>query len=380
MPPIPVSVVTTIDPVLRESALAGLVLGSPGAVAVRHDLLEGALRRVVVDATGVVEDVTVPLEHACLSCCVRQDAVPTLARLAADGPWSDVVLALPVTADPLPVVRALVTAMAPAGALAHTRLAATVAVVDLDDAESDLLDDGLCAERGLALGEDDERAVGEALAAQVEKVDLLVTVGQDATGSGLVDRLRAVGSRRLDGLHALAASDLSVGHHDPARAEARAHPLGARGPERPDGGPWSGSGDDRSWTLVLDAARPLHPDRLLDQIERLGAGRLRSRGVFRVVNRPDSACLWDGAGGQLCVADLGPWDEAAPHHSPHTRLCFVGAGDHDDAQALRATIVNAFFAAVTRPEEIADGGLAWLGREDVLAPWLGDRATSYLGA
>ena len=83
-PRVALSVLATIDPVLRDSAVFGLVVGAPRVVALRHDIRasEGALRRVVVDATGVVEDEVVPLEHACLSCAVREDAVPTLRRLA----------------------------------------------------------------------------------------------------------------------------------------------------------------------------------------------------------------------------------------------------------------------------------------------------------
>src|SRR6187402_1951214 len=99
---IPVSVLATIDPVLRDSALFGLLTDTPGVVAARHDIYEDHLRRVVLDATGVIEDVLVPLEHACLSCAVREDAVPTIARLARDGRWSHVLLALPISAEPLP--------------------------------------------------------------------------------------------------------------------------------------------------------------------------------------------------------------------------------------------------------------------------------------
>lgn len=93
----------TVDPVVRDTAIASLVLGSPRTVVVRHDLLpdDGALRRVVIDATGVVEDLVVPLAHACVLCSMREDAVPTLARLAASGRWTDLVLAL--TVPPLPV-------------------------------------------------------------------------------------------------------------------------------------------------------------------------------------------------------------------------------------------------------------------------------------
>jgi hypothetical protein len=172
------SVLVAVDPVLRDAAAASLTLTTPGVAVVRHDLrpADGTVRRVVVDADGVVEDEIVPLAHACLSCSVREDAVPTLARLAGDGRWTDLVLALPVTAEPLPVTRALSALTEPDGELAHLRLASTVAVVDLDALPTDLLGDDLVDERGIALTEDDERPVGEALAAQLEQVDLVERV------------------------------------------------------------------------------------------------------------------------------------------------------------------------------------------------------------
>jgi G3E family GTPase len=365
------SVLVAVDPVLRDAAAASLTLGAPGVVVLRHDLLpdDGALRRVVVDATGVVEDETVALEHACVSCSVREDAVPTLARLADDGRWAHLVLALPVTAEPLPVARALAAQAAPGGELAGLRLAATVGVVDLDALEADLLGDDLVDERGLALTEGDQRPVGEALAAQLEQVDVVVTTGDAPTGSGLVDRLRAVDSDRVEGLHDLDPLALAVRAHVPAAAERRAHPLGARSGCRLAEDP-----RDRSWSLLLRSDRPFHPERLLAHVEDLGTGPVRSRGVFHVPNRPDSACLWDGAGGALCVADLGTWDEVAAGHRPVTRILVVGAGEPRDAREMHDRILDAFGEALATGDEVADGGLRWLGRDDVLAPWLGSRS------
>ena len=382
---IPVSILASTDPVLRDSALFGLLMDGPGVVAVRHDILVDALRRVVLDATGVVEDVLVPLEHACLSCAVREDAVPTIARLARDGRWSHVLLALPVSAEPLPAARALAAEAAPGGALAHTRVATALTVVDVDTLQHDLFGDDTLVDRGLELTADDERSVGEALAAQIEQADLVVTGGNEpvsATTSGLLDRLRGAGTRRVDGLHALAAADLGAATHSPARAERRAHPLGALVITGPGGVP-----DDRSWTVELRSPLPFHPERLLERIEDLGSGGLRARGVFHVADRPGLACLWDGAGGQLAVADLGPWSEVCAGTAPHTRIVVVGVADdrgagggvhggpggggaiRDDRQRLR----EAFHAALCTPEEAADG-VEWLWREDHLAPWLGARS------
>ncbi|WP_402463635.1 GTP-binding protein [Isoptericola aurantiacus] len=364
-------VLVSSDPVLRDTAAASLTLTSPGVAVVRHDLLPdaGALRRVVVDATGVVEEVTVGLAHPCVSCSVREDAVPTLARLAAAGRWTDLVLALPVTAEPLPVARALSAHASPGEMLDGLRLTATVAVVDLDQVEADLLGDDLVDERGLALTDTDERPLGEALAAQLEQVDVVVTTGDDPTGDGLTDRLRARDSRRIDGLHELDVAALATHRHDSAAAEGRAHPLGARDARRDPTNP-----HDRSWSLLLKSPRPFHPERLLAHIEHLGTGPVRSRGVFHVPDRPDSLCLWDGAGGALCVADLGTWQEVAAGRPPVTRILVVGAGEPAESEKVRDLILDAFGESLATGAEVDDGGLHWLGREDVLAPWLGARA------
>jgi len=367
-PRVPLSILGSIDRVLRDSAVFGLVVDAPGTVALRHDILaaQGALRRVVVDSEGVVEDVVVPLEHACLSCAVREDALPTIDRLARDGRWDHVLLALPVTAESFAVSRALASATGPGGELPTVRVSTTLAVIDVETVEDDLLGFDLVRDRGTALTEDDERSVGEALAALLEHVDLVVTTGDDdahPTSSGLVDRLRAATSRRLAGLHELSALDLAASDHDAAAGEARAFPLGARGAH---GLPSSGS-RDRSWTLELTSHLPFHPQRLLDEVERLGTGRLRSRGVFWVPNRPGSVCMWDGAGGQLSIGEIGPWRDRLPQ----TRLVFVGATTPDDDP--RDTITEAFGRALATPAEMLGGDLHRLDPQDALEPWLGAR-------
>ncbi|KAJ8139295.1 hypothetical protein OY671_007493, partial [Metschnikowia pulcherrima] len=163
--------------------------------------------------------------------------------------------------------------------------------------------------------------------------------------------------------------------HDPVAGERRAHPLGARGPlprhARPAG--------DRSWTVESCSARPFDPERSSRRIEDSGTGRVRSRGVFHVANRPDSSCAWDGAGGQLCIGTLGTWDDATTAEGrpvePHTRVVVVGATppDGETGDGVRERVLDAFRDVLATPDESADGGSRWLGRTDVLAPWLGAR-------
>ncbi|WHP18599.1 GTP-binding protein [Cellulomonas sp. ES6] len=364
MTPTTLTVLATVDPLLRDAVAFGVVTDRPRTVVLRHDIVDGpdggGIRRVVADAGGVLEDVLVPLAHACLSCSVREDAVPTLERLARDGRWDAVLLALPVSAESLPVTRALGAAAREGGRLRGLRLARVVAALDLATLEHDLLGDDLLAERGIALTEDDERGVGEALAAQVAHADVLLVSGDAAehpVASDLLDHVRAADGLRVDGVWGVDADVLLSGRHDAAAAERRLDPRAAA----PVAGAPTAHG---VWTLDLRADRPLHPDRLVAEVSRLGGGRHRSRGHFWVPTRPDSVCGWDGAGRQLSIGEIGTWGRG----TPSTRLVFTGVDD------VRGDLLAAFEDVLVSAREHARGLHAWLGREDVLAPWLGDRA------
>lgn len=360
----PLVVLATVDPLLRDSVAFGTVLDRPRTVVLRHDIVDdedgGSIRRLIADASGVVEDVVVPLEHACLSCSVREDAIPTLARLAKDGRWDAIMLALPVSAESLPVTRALAAETRRGGLLPTLRLASVVAALDLSTAVDDLLGDDLLDERGLALTSDDRRSVGEALAAQLTHADVVLTTGEpgdDLIASDLVDHLRGAGGRRLDGLYTSDLASLWSAVHDVTVAEERLDPLLVRLPEVTE----SPSG---VWSMELRSALPLHPERFVRDVARLGEGRLRSVGHFWVPSRPDSVCIWDGAGGQLSIGAMGRWGRRAQQ----TLLVFTGVDDVRDE--LRA----AFADVLMTEAEFAAGFHPWLGRADVLEPWLGDRS------
>lgn len=164
--------VCSIDEILRESASAGLMCDLPTAVLIRHDLLPSRqlLRRVVCNQHGIVEDVLLPLEHSCLSCALREDIVPTVQRVAESQTGHPIVLALPVTAEPMPVLRALATSSG-----RGIEVAGVLSAFEGAELHRDLLGDDLLADRGLALAVDDRRAVGEVLSHQIESADVLLT-------------------------------------------------------------------------------------------------------------------------------------------------------------------------------------------------------------
>ena len=146
---------------------------------------------MITDRTGRLVDEMMPLEHACLHRTVRENIVPTLQMVLARGNWQTLVPALPLAATPADVAYAISTAIA-TGILSDARLAGVVSLVAEDTVVTDLLDDDLPAERGLALGTMDRWAAGEALAYQVEYADVVVTMTEgDAQSRPLLQHMVA---------------------------------------------------------------------------------------------------------------------------------------------------------------------------------------------
>ncbi|WP_162145138.1 GTP-binding protein [Kineococcus radiotolerans] len=348
-PVLPITVLTSVHPLQRDLATGTVFCDVPGAAVLRYDLTPDGLRRVVSDFGGVVEDVVVPLEHACAGCAQREDVLPTVAAIAAGGRWSTLVLVPPVGSDPTPLVAALCADEDLREAVA---VRGVVTVVDAATLVEDLLGDALLSERGLATHDDDERAVGEALAGQLDEADLVLAAGTaDDRARTLLAHLcgPAVPVLELEGADgAQVLAPLGAGRCTGARADL----LTVRRPPVPD--------TSGVWTIELTSRGTLHPDRLLDRVEDLGAGRLRARGTFRLTSRPGTVCAWNGAGGQLSIGETGPWSPGGRS----THLVVTGT-----EPAERERVRRAFADVLATPDEEAaghgdpgeDGFEAWLG-------------------
>ena len=346
-------IVSSVDPVLRDIASFGAVSDLPGTGVLRQDLdpSSGTLRRVVSDESGIVEDRTTALQHACLGCAIREDSLPALGAMAASGRWERIVWALPVGAETPPAARPLASP-----SIARdlgVDLAGVVALVDSEAAETDLLGSDLLDDRGLALSLEDRRSVGETLAGQVRHADLVLTAGENRIGAALVDHLRGAGSQRMDLLE-IAGGVLLRQRYGHRRAEARIDP---RLPGPPDA-----TGPAGVWSWTLQAPRPVHPGRFLRQLGQLVAGNVLSHGCFHVAGRPRQVGEWDGAGGQLSLGDGGGWGPIPPT----TRLRFVGLGEGP------RHLGRAFRSMLLTDEEWARPD-RWRTADDGLDPWLGAR-------
>ena len=348
----PVTLITGVGPEAMATTMVSLLFDLPHAVAVRHHIDVGGqvLVRTVSDAAGIIEHEELNLEHACVSCAIREDVIPTLDRVARDGRWTSILAHLPVGAP----AEQICTVSSLDRQLARTlRVSSVVTALRGPSIVADLLGDALLRERGLESSDEDSRGVGEVAAAMVEYADVIVVQG-DATETGvdLVRTLARADAKVVESVEQLTAQRLAGALHDHARSRAWTDPLrtGAL-PQRPHSG---------VWTLDLRSHAAFHPERLLTDLESLGGGHHRSRGCFWLPTRPEQSLVWDGAGGQLSIGNGQPWGR----RTPMTRIVITGVGSplgHLEA-AFERLLMSPTDASKKHAWQVySDGFEAWLG-------------------
>ena len=348
---ISITVVTGVRPEAGAVATVALQWDLPRAVVVRHhiDADDQVLRRVVSDATGVLDRADISLAHTCVSCAVREDVLPTLRRVAEEGRWGSVVALPPVGTPPELICDAVATERELSRRL---RDSGVVVAVDGATLVDDLVGDALLADHGLHAAPDDRRGVAEVLGRMIEYADATVLASPGAAaGRGLVRALARPDAVLLDDAASLGAALVdSLGDRtarDAWVAVDRRKPL----PRLSAAG---------AWRVDLRADRPFHPARLLENVGLLGSGRHRSRGCFWLPSRPDQVGEWDGAGGQLSIGTGDRWDDRA-----HTRIVVAGAGSPP------GHLEDAFESMLVSRRELRTRGSVWEQLEDGLEPWLG---------
>ncbi|MBU6313381.1 MAG: GTP-binding protein [Actinomycetales bacterium] len=351
----PLLIVSGVDKAAMDSAAFSLLWDLPRSVAVTHsiDPARQVLTRIVSDMSGRLEHEQIELEHACVGCALREDILPTIERLARDGRWTSIVATLPVGAEPDHVSRVVTRDANLAG---RVRLASVLVALGPDRIVEDFLGTDRLIDRGLHASPDDVRGLGETIAGMVEYADVIVTTDEvpDPTARDLLRALQRPGTRLLHGTESLDGGSLIDGLHASSVAYAW------KAPRTPVPLPPLAAGT--AWRVDLLSALPFHPRRMLDDIDRLGGGRHRSRGCFWVPSRPTEAILWDGAGGHLSIGRHSAWGS-----QPRlTRIILTGVGD------MPEHLHEAFTDMLVSPQDGPTGPEFWINTDDGLEPWLGE--------
>lgn len=322
---LPVVIVGGLHADARRSAVRELLTTVPGSVALHHDLAtaaEGTVRRLVRDASGELSRGEAPLVNDCACCALREDLVPELRRLAADGRTRLAVVELWDSVEPRAMAE--VVAAHGGGALELTNV---ITAVDPALVLPYLANGDDLTEAGLASAATDQRTVGDTWARQLEYAPVLALAdGADADDEdrALLAQLHPTARRVETGSGELAR--LAFAGFDTEAAAAAQHPACALLPQEAD--------EAGVATLVWHRHRPFHPERLYEALEDLACAAARSRGRFWLADRPDTLLAWESAGGALCVENTGPWlaslPDAAWEMVPPVRRAAAALGWHPE--------------------------------------------------
>ncbi|CAM4095897.1 ribosome hibernation factor-recruiting GTPase MRF [Kibdelosporangium persicum] len=356
----------------QASAVATrLMHAAPGSVVVHHDLRDIAQGFVVRrQKSAAREEVTrLELAHGCVSCTLREDLLPLLAKLAESDGVHRVIVHLDPTIEPEPVcwaIRAL-----------PVWVTGVVTVVDMTTWLADATGDEELAERGFGVAEGDDRTVAQVAVGQAEFADAIVLTGAgadawtDARTSAVLQRIAPLAKKVAftDAVHAL--RDLPE--------EARRGRVDRWFDPLLHGQPPLESDCGVSLTVFTER-RPFHPHRLHDAIGVLLEGVVRVRGRFWLASQPDVALWFESAGGALRIGQGGPWLATMDDWSAECPQRTVKAslewhprfGDRVQEltivahQAHPDELTAALHAALLSDEELAEGEEAWLRYPDPL--------------
>ena len=319
------------------------------------------------------EETLVELSNGCICCTLRDDLLAEVARIAREGRFDQLLIESTGVSEPIPVAQTFTFEDEGGQSLSQlARLDTMVTVVDAVHFEADLDTGDALAERGQAVGDDDQRSVSQLLAEQVEFADVVVISKPDLVDA---DRLRSVETavRALNPMARVLHAErgrvpleeiLDTGRFDFEQASRSAGWIrelaGEHTPETEAYGITS---------FVYERREPFHAERFWNLVndDDFWRGVLRSKGFFWVAAAPSVAYQWSQAGGVSDVDPLGMWWAAAPReHWPEDddqrpdlqpgwdpvfgdrmqQLVFIGRGI--DESTMRARLD----ACVVTPDEV----------------------------
>jgi G3E family GTPase len=301
---LPVVIVGGLHSDARREAVEQLLRSVPGSVALHHDLSTAAdrrtVRRSVRDNSGELSAGETELVNDCACCALREDLLPELERLAADGLTRLAVVELWDSVELQPMAEIIAAHDGDVLDLTCVTTAVDPALLLPCLSNGDDL-----AQVGLAAAPTDWRTVADTWARQLEYAPVLAVVDSqesDDADIALLAQLHPTARQVAVGSGELA--EAAFAGFDVQAAAARQHPASALLPQEADACGVS--------TFVWHRNRPFHPERLYAALEDLACAAARSRGRFWLADRPDTLLSWEAAGGALCVEGAGPWLASLP--------------------------------------------------------------------
>ncbi|KAF0814047.1 putative metal chaperone YciC [Andreprevotia sp. IGB-42] len=267
-------------------------------------------------ALARADEKLVEMSNGCICCTLREDLLIEIRQLAKAGRFDYLLIESTGIAEPLPVAETFTFRDEDGQSLADiARLDTMVTVVDACNFLRDYSSIDLLADRGSALGADDQRALVDLLVEQVEFCDVLVLNKTDLVSAAELARLEHMLhalNPRADIVHSQFGALPLPRVLDTRRFdfEAAANAPGwlqqLRGEYLPESAEYGIS------SVVYRARRPFHPQRFWQLIHQSWPGVIRSKGYFWLASRPQWVGSWSQAGVHSSHGAAGMWWAAVP--------------------------------------------------------------------
>ena len=332
-----------------------------------NDMSEVNIDAALVAGTGYLdrtEEKLVELTNGCICCTLREDLIESVARLASDGRFDNLLIESTGISEPMPVAASFSWEFENGFSLGSVaRLDTMVTVIDASTFLSELVRGEQLAERDLAAGDGDIRSIADLLVDQVEFADVIVLNKTDLVSENACARVAAV-LRRLNPSARIVPTDhgrvelsevLDTGLFDPDLAAQvpgwDQEITDGHAPETEEYGISS---------VTFRSRRPLHPQRLHAALEQL-QGLLRSKGFCWIASRPDIAAIWSQAGPNLAIEPAQYWSTA--DFPPGQEIVFIGVKlDH-------GRVLELMTSALLTSAELEEGPQRWVEYPDPLPGW-----------
>lgn len=293
---LPVTLVAGLDETIRGSVAVTLLHAAGSTVLIQYDvsgLAGGSVVRTARTRSGEIDRETIWMDHPCASCAMRDSLVPLLVSIAATERYGQAIVSIPAAGDPQTLAEEIA-----ADSSGELRIDAVIAVLDTGSFLRDVSGEDLLRDRPIPTSAEDGRAVAEVVVRQLEYANAVLLSPPDETAEALA---RAINPQAL--IADCVEDLLGVRLHDPAGAQTRVEPGSICAPLYE---PLHESAGDVQ-TLIWQADRPFHPERLYDALEDLVAGSARGKGTVWLASQPHARLGWESFGSNIAIEVLGPW-------------------------------------------------------------------------